>query len=140
MKKVLFVATVVKMHIMVFHLPYLERFKQNGYERHVCARNNYENKGECIIPYCDKYFDLPFERSPFNLKNIDAYKQLKKIIESNEYDIIHCHTPIGGVLTRLAARTLGKMERILFALLTVSTFLKGRRLKTGCCIIRLNGG
>lgn len=108
MKKMLFVGTVVKHHIMSFHIPYLEWFKQHGYETHVCARNDYENKEDCIIPYCDKYYDLPFERLPFDLNNIVAYKELKKIIEFNEYDIIHCHTPIGGVLTRLAAKRARK--------------------------------
>lgn len=103
MKKVLFVATVLKKHIEVFHLPYLEYFRNNGYEVHVAARNDYENKEECITSYCDKYYDLPFERSPFKKNNIIVYKELKKIIDCNEYDIIHCHTPVGGVLSRLAA-------------------------------------
>lgn len=104
MKKVLFVATVVKTHIMVFHLPYLELFKNNGFETHVCSRNDYENKDDCNIPYCDKYYDLPFERSPFKLENLKAYKELKKLIDDNNYDIIHCHTPMGGVLARIAGR------------------------------------
>lgn len=108
MKKVLFVATVVKLHIMVFHLPYLEWFKNNGYEVHVCARNDYENKEDCKIPFCDEYYDLPFKRSPFKLGNIKVYRNLKDIIDLNNYDIIHCHTPMGGVLTRLASRTARK--------------------------------
>lgn len=108
MKKVLFVATVVKTHIMQFHIPYLELLKNNGYETHVCARNDYKNKEDCVIPYCDKYYDIPFERSPFDINNIGAYNQLKKIIDSNDYEIIHCHTPVGGVLTRLAAKSVQK--------------------------------
>jgi glycosyltransferase involved in cell wall biosynthesis len=104
MKKVLFVATVVKLHIMVFHLPYLEWFKKNGFEVHVAARNDYENKDECKIPFCDRYYDLPFERSPLKNNNFYVQKKLKKLIEINKYDIIHCHTPIAGALTRLVAR------------------------------------
>lgn len=103
MKKVLFVATVVKLHIMVFHIPYLEWFKKNGYEVHVAARNDYENKNECNIPFCDKFFNLPFERSPLKKNNLYVYKELKKIIDISEYTIIHCHTPIGGALGRLSA-------------------------------------
>lgn len=103
MKKVLFVATVVKLHIMVFHIPYLEWFKKNGYEVHVAARNDYENKEECTIPFCDMLFDLPFERSPMKKNNLYVYKELKNIIDNNEYEIIHCHTPMGGALGRLAA-------------------------------------
>ncbi len=104
MKKVLFVATVVKTHIMAFHIPYLKWFKSNGYEVHVCAKNDFSIPEECIIPYCDKYFNLPFERSPYNFANIKVCKQLKEIIDSEIYDIIHCHTPIGSVLTRMAAK------------------------------------
>ena len=89
---------------MVFHLPYLRWFKQKGYETHVCARNDYDNAKDCLIPYCDKFFDIPIQRSPFKYRNIYAYFFLKKLIESNNYDIVHCHTPMGGVLTRLAAK------------------------------------
>lgn len=104
MKKVLFVATVAKLHIMVFHIPYLEWFKKNGYEVHVAAKNDYENKEECNIPFCDKFYDLPFERSPLRKSNYYVYKDLKTIIDTDEYEIIHCHTPMGGALGRLAAR------------------------------------
>lgn len=108
MKKVLFVATVVKLHIMVFHLPYLEWFKKNGYEVHVAARNDYENKDECIIPFCDKFHELSFERSPLRKNNYLAYKDLKKIIDTYKFEIIHCHTPVGGAIARIAARSSRK--------------------------------
>ena len=102
-KKVLFTATVVKTHINVFHMPYLKWFKEQGYELHVAAKNDFVNE-PCIIPNCDKFYDINFARFPFSEANIKAYMQLKKIIMENNYDIIHCHTPVAGVLTRLAAR------------------------------------
>lgn len=105
MRKVLFVATVVKKHINVFHIPYLKWFKENGFETHVCAKNDFEEDEENItIPYCDHYYNIPFERSPFKTNNINVYKKLKLLIEENCYEIIHCHTPMGGALTRLAAK------------------------------------
>lgn len=104
MKKVLFVATVVKTHIMEFHLPYLKLFKEHGWQTAVAARNDYEVAGECVIPYCDEFFDLPFERSPLKTANLRAYRELKRLIDGGEYDIVHCHTPTGGMLARLAAR------------------------------------
>lgn len=103
MKKILFVATVVKTHIMEFHVPYLKMMKEEGWETSVVARNDYDNKEDCCIPYCDNYFDVDFARFPFHPKNIKAFKNLKRIITDNEYDIIHCHTPVGGVLARLAS-------------------------------------
>lgn len=108
MKKVLFVATVVQKHINVFHLPYLKWFKENGYETHVCARNDFEIKSECTIPYCDEFHEIKFERSPIDIRNFKAYAELKKIINNNYYDIIHCHTPVGGALARLAGRKARK--------------------------------
>ena len=42
-KKVLFVATVVKTHIMQFHIPYLKMLQQMGWETAVAARNDYED-------------------------------------------------------------------------------------------------
>lgn len=75
-KKVLFTATVVKTHINVFHLPYLKWFKEQGYEMHVAAKNDFVNE-PCIIPNCDKYYDINFARFPFSKANINAYKQLK---------------------------------------------------------------
>lgn len=101
MKKVLFVATITR-HVVSFHVPYLQMFKEKGYEVHVAS------KGEEEIKYCDKHFNIPFERFPLNPKNLKAYKELKKIINDNQYKIIHCHTPVGGVITRLAARKARK--------------------------------
>ncbi len=96
-KKVLFTATVDS-HILHFHLPYLKMFKDEGYEVHVATNGQEE------IPYCDKKHVVSFERSPFKLNNLKAIKNLKKIIEEENFDIIHCHTPMGSVVTRLAAR------------------------------------
>ncbi|MGO4940648.1 glycosyltransferase family 4 protein [Fundicoccus sp. Sow4_D5] len=101
-------ATVVKLHVNVFHIPLLKMMKDKGYEVHVCSKNDF-NEGEQInIPYCDKFFNLPFDRNPLSIKNIKAYKKLKTIIDYNDYDIIHCHTPVGGALTRLAAKEARK--------------------------------
>lgn len=103
-KRVLIVATVVKTHIMQFHVPTLKMFKEMGWETAVAARNDYTNPEDCQIPYCDRFYDIPFERLPFMPQNVKCYKKLKKIIDQGNYQIVHCHTPVGGVLGRLAAR------------------------------------
>ncbi len=106
--KILFAATVVKTHIMQFHIPYLKMLKEMGWETAVAARNDFDDPDDCIIPYCDTYYDIPFERNPLKPGNVIAYKQLKKIIDDGHYDIIHCHTPVGAMLTRLAAKKARK--------------------------------
>lgn len=108
MKKVLFVATVVRLHINMFHKPFIKWFHEQRWQVDVAANNDYVEKNECVIPYCDKFYCLPFERSPFKKGNIDAYKQLKEIVDREQYDLIHCHTPMGSVVARLAAGTARK--------------------------------
>lgn len=103
MKKVLFVATVVRLHINVFHLPYIQWFHEQGWQVDVAARNDFENPNDCVIPYCDHYYNIPFERSPLKPANIKAFLELKELIDKEQYDLIHCHTPVGGVAARLAA-------------------------------------
>lgn len=103
-KKVLFVATVVKTHIMEFHIPFLKMFHDAGWETAVAAKNDYEDPADCRIPYCDRYYDIPFQRSPVKPENLRAYRELKRVIDEGGYTLIHCHTPVGGILTRLAAR------------------------------------
>ena len=97
MKKALYVATV-DVHIRTFHLPYLKLLHDNGYEVHVATNGNEQ------FPNCDVKHQICIERSPFKLKNIKAIKQLRKIIEEEKFDLIHCHTPMGSVVARLAAR------------------------------------
>ncbi|MGN0417671.1 glycosyltransferase family 4 protein [Anaerostipes faecalis] len=108
MKKVLFVATVVRLHINVFHLPYIQWFHEQGWQVDVAARNDFDNPDDCEIPFCDHYYNIPFERSPLKFSNLKAYKELKKLIDKEQYDLIHCHTPVGGVAARVAARKCRK--------------------------------
>lgn len=105
--KVLLVATV-QSHICQFHKPLVTMLHQHGCEVHVAARNNLAEKNGLKLDFVEQVFDVPFQRSPFSPKNLGAYKQLKKIIDKGSYDVIHCNTPVGGVLGRLAARKARK--------------------------------
>lgn len=99
--KVLFTAHVDS-HILAFHIPYLKYFKSKGYEVHVASH------GDATVPHADVKYDVPIERSPLKLNNLHAIRQLKGIIDSENYDIIHTHTPMGSVVTRLAAMAARK--------------------------------
>lgn len=107
MKKILYVATVAS-HIAQFHKPYMKLFKENGYEVHVAARDNLAEKNGLQLEYVDKFINIPFQRSPFNLKNVISYKQIKKLLTEEKYDLIICNTPVGGIVTRMAAKKTRK--------------------------------
>lgn len=105
--KILFVATV-RSHIGQFHMPFIKELKRLGCEIHGAYKDNSDLKKGLDLSSLDKVFEVPFSRSPYSTDNIKAYKVLKKIIDENDYDAIHCHTPMGAVVTRLAAKAARK--------------------------------
>lgn len=128
MGKVLFVATVVKTHINTFHIPALKRFKELDWQTCVAASNDFRNKEDCYIPYCDCYYEIPFARNPFNPVNLKAFFMLRKAINEDRFNIIHCHTPVGAALTRLAAQKARKKCSKVFYTAHGFHFFKGAPL------------
>lgn len=128
MKKVLIMATVYS-HIGQFHQPLIDMLKENDYEVHICGYNNLNLKDSLTINNVDKKYELPFSRSPFSLKNLKCYRALKKIMKDEKYDIIHCNTPVGGVLGRLMARKYRKNGTKVFYTAHGFHFYKGASIK-----------
>jgi glycosyltransferase EpsD len=125
MKKILLTATV-QSHICQFHKPLVRMLREYGdCEIHVAARNNLAEKNGLALDFVDRVYDVPFERSPFSPRNLTAYKELKRILAENEYDYIHCNTPVGGIVTRLAARKLRKKGTKVFYTAHGFHFYKG---------------
>ena len=51
-----------------------------------------------------RYFQIDFSRNILKVNEIlTAYKQVKQLLEKEKYTFIHCHSPIGGAVGRLAA-------------------------------------
>lgn len=104
MKKILIVSTVSR-QFYLFEKGNIEVLHSLGYEVHGAA--NYEDANERLdgLNFIRHHIDI--QRSPYSKKNVIAYRQLKKIMRTNHFDAIHCHSPMGGVLGRLAARAAG---------------------------------
>ena len=117
-KKILFVATV-PIHFRYFHLPCFRMLQAHGYEVHtVCCEAE-------SFPYTDKQFVVPMGRNPFDPKNLAALRRLRGIIREGGYDIVHGHTPVGGLLTRLAAQGARKKGTRVFYTAHGFHFYKG---------------
>lgn len=97
MKKILFVATIFK-HFRAFHMPYIEWFKQQGWQVDAMAN------GDDPLDNVHHSYNVPVSRSPFSIANLKAIRQAKEIINHEKYDIVYCHTAMGAVLARLAAK------------------------------------
>lgn len=90
-------ATTAKGHLNVFHLPYLKLFMEKGWQVHTASN------GDEAVPYCHAQFSIPIARSPVRFSNGIALIKLIKLMKKECYDLVICHTPMGGVLTRIAA-------------------------------------
>ncbi|MBQ4264939.1 MAG: glycosyltransferase [Clostridia bacterium] len=96
-KKILLVANVVKEHVLKFHVPTIRYLKEQGWTVDVAA------SGEENVPYCDRQIRGVWKRSPFTPDTLRGVKQLRSVIEKEQYDIVYCHTPVGALVARLAA-------------------------------------
>jgi glycosyltransferase EpsD len=120
MRKVLFVANTAG--FSKFNAPFMQWFKDQGWR--------VDNASPGIeVGNVDNQFDVTIERSPFSKENLQAYKSLKKIIEANDYDIIHCHTAVGGMLARLAGWGARKKKTKIIYTAHGFHFFKGAPLK-----------
>lgn len=111
-KKILFTSHTANFH--KFNRPFMRmlrgtleepygKYNIGGWEVHYASANE-----EGVLD-CDKSFKVDFARSPFRIdKHVKAYRQLSKILRDNHFDIIHTHTPVGSIITRLAARKVRK--------------------------------
>ena len=116
MKKALMVAHVAYA-IEMFNIPNIRLLISMGYEVQVAC--NFDDRSslsdekvamlkEKLSSMGVKYHNIPFERQPLKPANLKAYTALKNLIDGEKFDLIHCHTPVGGIITRLAAASSRK--------------------------------
>ena len=52
-----------------------------------------------------KKIQIEYARTPYDiLKLVRSYSELKKLIQREKYTCLHCHTPVAGMIARLAAK------------------------------------
>lgn len=107
-KKILFVANVAKEHILKFHVPTIKLLKEKGWRVDVAC------SGEEDVPYCDEQFRMCYKRNPLSIKTIQGTFQLRKIINTEGYDVISCHTPTGGIVARFATVGMKKKPYLIY--------------------------
>lgn len=78
-----------------------------GIEFHIAGNWSYKTDEERLADeqkYGIKIHQIDFVRTPYHPGNLKAYNQLKQILKEENYDFIHCNTPVGGVLGRLVGK------------------------------------
>ncbi len=108
MKKLLLVANVAKEHINKFHLPTIRYFKSQGWQVDVACG------GEEEVPGCDHRYHGKWQRSPFRIGTILGILQLRNILNQENYDVVYCHTAVGGLVARMAVASLKKKPKVAY--------------------------
>lgn len=99
-KKILFTATVWAFFDFLKHD--IRMLVQEGWEVHVATNFRVVHKPIEVDGIVVKH-QIDFARSPLDKDNMTAYRQLTALLREEPFDIIHCHTVIASVVTRLAA-------------------------------------
>ena len=90
-----------------FELNNVRLLQKKGYQVHYATNFGvpiYEVKDETLRNMGVVLHHISIEKNPFKIKkNIWALRELIRIIDREEVDVVHCHNPNGGVLGRLAA-------------------------------------
>ena len=107
MKKILILATVGGF-LEQFEKHNVSLLQADGYEVHYAANvehMNCLNSMEQLERRHVVMHHIDIQKSPFKLrKNNKVLKEILKILQEEEIHLIHCHTPVGGLLGRLAAK------------------------------------
>lgn len=76
-----------------------------GYEVHFAS--NFKDKLDKMESNFVIQHQIDFPRFPFTFKTIKAIRQLRKVIKENDFKLLHCQSPTGGGVARIAALTCG---------------------------------
>lgn len=98
--KILYITTIGS--TMNFFKSFIKQLLDEGHTVHIAT-----NEINSEVPMCYKewgctVYQIGTSRSPFNKGNLKAIKQIKELVSKEKYDIVHCHTPVAAMCTRLA--------------------------------------
>lgn len=97
-------------------LPLIDRLKKEGFIVEIACSEGKESKELEKRGYVFKYVKIERKISP--ISNIKSIINLYKIMRDGKYDVVHVHTPVAGVLGRIAA----KLARIPVVIYTAHGF------------------
>ena len=109
-KKIAFIATVYK-NLADFSMPHMKLLQSLGFEIHVYACE--PRRKQDLVDMGVICHDLQMKRKPFHWHNISAIRKLSASLKEERFEMIHCHTPMGGVVGRVSGR-LAQIPRIIY--------------------------
>lgn len=110
MEKHILLLTTTSDFLLKFEKENVEILKHMGYVVHYAANMNepaYLSEEERLRQLGIQIHPIAIARSPFMFQdNQKALQQIIRIIRKYSIQVIHCHTPVGGLLGRLAGKLM----------------------------------
>lgn len=104
--KILYVTTIGS--TMVFFRELVKDLIDQGHTVDIACNDALAPVPDCYRDWPCRIFHHDCARTPFSLGNLKALKQIRKLVQEEKYDIVHCHTPVASFCTRLACIGLRK--------------------------------
>ncbi len=111
MSKKALLVTRVSGFVPQFEMNNVSILQEMGYEIHYAANYDevvYGKDNSRLMGTGIKRHHILFGRSPFSRQVIENYRKLYHLMKDEEFDLIHCHMPMTGVLARIAAHRVAK--------------------------------
>ena len=125
--KILYVTTIGM--TMGFFKSFIRCLLDEGHTVEIATNEENSSVPVCYREWGCKIHQISCTRSPLNKNTAVAIKQIKKIVTENHFDIVHCHTPVAAMCTRLACRKVRKQGTRVFYTAHGFHFYKGAPLK-----------
>lgn len=104
--RILIVCTTDSM-IWNFLVPHIKKLKKDGYIVECACSATGDFFDNLVNQYGLFLHKVDFMRSPYSVKNINAFFQLKRIVKERNIDTIFCHEPVGGAMGRIVGHIAG---------------------------------
>ena len=116
MKKLLYITHLSGKRLNRFWMSSIKAAQELGYEFHL-ACNMEEAEHPCWDKECEENgvitHQIDFDRNPLNPGNIGAARQLTELLKSEGFNIVHCNTPVGGLIGRICAKK-AKVPKVVY--------------------------
>ena len=125
--KILYITTIGA--TMEFFIGFVKELIHNGHSVDIATNQAISKVPEVYKDLGCKIYNISCTRSPLNKATFKAIGEIKKIANENNYDLVHCHTPIAAMCTRLACINSRKKGTKVFYTAHGFHFYKGAPIK-----------
>ena len=125
--KILYITTIGG--TMGFFKSFIRHLLDEGHTVDIATNEKDSKVPACYREWGCTVYQIDTSRAPVDRGNMKAIGQIKRLTERGKYDIVHCHTPVAAICTRLACRKVRKSGTKVFYTAHGFHFYKGASLK-----------